>query len=63
MLKSEEVNLEYRVQADIKKRIPYFIEGVYNQKRLQSFIGYVPPIEYEEKLIKNKFQQNSDRSL
>ena len=47
-LKSEEVHLwEYRTMEDVQKRIPYFIEDVYNQKRLHSAIGYRPPCEYE----------------
>jgi putative transposase len=48
-LKSEEVQLwEYRTMEDVQKRIPYFIEDVYNQKRLHSSIGYQPPCEYEK---------------
>ena len=47
-LKSEEVQLwEYRTIEDVKLRIPYFIEDVYNQKRLHSALGYYPPSEYE----------------
>jgi len=47
-LKSEEVHLwEYRTLEDVQKRIPYFIEDVYNHKRLHSAIGYCPPNEYE----------------
>lgn len=47
-LKSEEVHLwEYRTMADVQKRIPYFIEDVYNQKRLHSSLGYRPPCEFE----------------
>jgi len=47
-LKSEEVHLwEYRTMGDVQKRIPYFIEDVYNQKRLHSSLGYVPPCEFE----------------
>lgn len=47
-LKSEEVHLwEYRTMEDVRKRIPYFIEDVYNQKRLHSSLGYVPPCEFE----------------
>ena len=46
-LKSEEVHLwEYRTMADVQKRIPYFIEDVYNQKRLHSSLGYRPPCEF-----------------
>ena len=53
-LKSEEVHLwEYRTMADVQRRIPYFIEDVYNQKRLHSAIGYRPPCEYEAMLESN----------
>ncbi len=47
-LKSEEVHLwEYRTMEDVQKRIPFFIEDVYNHKRLHSAIGYRPPSEFE----------------
>jgi putative transposase len=47
-LKNEEVYLwEYKTFEDVKKRIPYFIEEVYNEKRLHSALGYCPPNEYE----------------
>ena len=47
-LKSEEVHLwEYRTIEDVQLRIPYFIEDVYNQKRLHSALGYRPPSEFE----------------
>ena len=50
-LKSEEVHLwEYRTMEDVQKRIPYFIEDVYNQKRLHSSLGYRPPCEFEKML-------------
>jgi len=40
-LKSEEVSLwEYQTLEDVHQRIPYFIEDVYNQKRLHSSLGY-----------------------
>jgi transposase InsO family protein len=47
-LKQEEVYLwEYQTYADVLKRIPFFIEKVYNQKRLHSALGYLPPNEFE----------------
>ena len=48
-LKHEEVNLwEYETYQDVVTRLPYFLEKVYNQKRLHSAIGYLPPNEFEE---------------
>ena len=47
-LKAEEVYLwEYRTFDEVLKRIPYFIDQVYNQKRLHSSLGYRPPNEFE----------------
>jgi putative transposase len=47
-LKTEEVYLwEYQTLADVEKRVPYFIEQVYNRKRLHSSLNYRPPDEYE----------------
>ncbi len=51
-LKVEEIYMwEYETYADAIERIPYFIEEVYNKKRLHSSIGYMPPEEFENKLI------------
>jgi transposase InsO family protein len=47
-LKYEEVHLwNYETYDDVLERLPFFIEAVYNRKRLHSSIGYVPPIEFE----------------
>ena len=47
-LKYEEVHLSnYETYDDVIRRIPHFIEEVYNRKRLHSALGYVPPEEYE----------------
>jgi putative transposase len=51
-VKTEEVYLwEYRTLDDVLRRLPYFIEQVYNQKRLHASLDYVPPTEYEAMLI------------
>jgi transposase InsO family protein len=47
-LKVEEVYMwDYKTIDDVLKSVPFFIEEVYNRKRLHSSIGYVPPIEFE----------------
>ena len=47
-LKQEEVYIyEYRNFREVKERIAYFLEVVYNWKRLHSALGYLPPAEYE----------------
>ena len=50
-LKYEEVHLaNYETFDDVIRRIPHFIEEVYNSKRLHSALGYVSPKEYEMKI-------------
>jgi putative transposase len=48
-LKYEEVYLwDYQSLEDVKHRVPYFLQEVYNQKRLHSALGYVTPEEFEQ---------------
>jgi transposase InsO family protein len=48
-LKQEEVyRNEYRDFQEVRAGISVFLERVYNQKRLHSALGYVPPAEYEQ---------------
>ncbi len=48
-LKYEEVYLwDYQSLEDVKRRVPYFLQEVYNQKRLHSALGYITPEEFEQ---------------
>lgn len=57
-LKYEQVYLcEYANLAQARQSIADFIECVYNQKRLHSSLGYVPPAEFEA-IHRQQNQQN-----
>jgi transposase InsO family protein len=43
---------EYRDLADARASLGMFLEKVYNQKRLHSALGYLPPAEFERGLWK-----------
>lgn len=51
-LKYEEVYMyEYEDMTEARERIGYFLEEVYNCKRLHSALGYLPPAEFEQSLL------------
>jgi putative transposase len=50
-LKYEQVYREdYRVFEEAELGIDYFIDDVYNEKRLHSALRYLPPAEFEASL-------------
>jgi putative transposase len=54
-LKYEEVHLwNYETYEDVIERLPFFLEEVYNRKRLHSSIGYLPPVEFEAAILNMK---------
>ncbi len=54
-LKCEQVYLsECDNLADAKAQIGHFLEAVYNQKRLHSSLGYLPPAEFEQAYNKDR---------
>lgn len=58
-LKVEEIYMfEYETYGEVLNRIPYFIEEVYNRKRLHSSLGYMPPEEFEN--INNKNMKGNE---
>jgi transposase InsO family protein len=62
-LKVEEVYMfEYETYAEVLERIPYFIEEVYNRKRLHSSLGYMPPEEFEN-INNEKMKGNESHQL
>jgi len=61
-LKYEEVYLwNYKTFNDVIQRIPYFIQEVYNKKRLHSSIGYVPPEEFEGIIVVKEQEKEQNK--
>jgi len=63
-LKYEEVyRQEYRDLPDAFRSLRRFIEKVYNEKRLHSALGYLPPCEFETNLIAPNCKEAAARQL
>lgn len=63
-LKHEEVYAyEYKTMDDVIERPPHFIDRIYNQRRLHSALGYLPPEEYEIHYYARKEGQNPEAPL
>ena len=63
-LKYEEVyRSEYRDVAEARTSIGEFLEKIYNQKRLHSALGYLPPAEFEANLAAQKNMEAAARQL
>jgi transposase InsO family protein len=64
-LKYEEVyRQEYRDLPDALRSLRRFIEKVYNEKRLHSALGYLPPTEFEANLaVTNNCEEAASRQL
>jgi putative transposase len=63
-LKYEEVHRnEYRDLAEARAAIQEFLEKVYNQKRLHSALGYLPPAEFERNLTAQNIKDAASRQL
>jgi transposase InsO family protein len=63
-LKYEEVHRnEYRDLDEARASIHDFLEKVYNQKRLHSALGYVPPAEFEANLAAHNNKDAASRQL
>ena len=48
---------DYETYDDVLFSIPYFLEEMYNKKRLHSSLGYLPPEGFEDKFNKNMSHQ------
>jgi putative transposase len=63
-LKYEEIyRSEYRDLSEARAQIHHFLENVYNQKRLHSALGYLPPAEFERGLLTQPRKEAASRQF
>lgn len=64
ILKYEEVYLcGYETYEDVVRRIPTFLDEVYNSERIHSSIGYLTPDEFECEIIRKKMKPEPGPTL
>jgi len=54
---------EYRDLTEARASIKRFIEKVYNEKRLHSALGYMPPAEFEAGFVAKGNEEAATRQL
>ncbi|MBI4369395.1 MAG: DDE-type integrase/transposase/recombinase, partial [Elusimicrobia bacterium] len=52
---------DYRTMDDVLQRVPYFLEEVYNKKRLHSALGYLSPDRFEARQRKNQLKLDAEQ--
>jgi len=63
-LEQDEVNLwKYEAFQEVVARLPYFLEEVYNQERLRSAPGLLPPTEFDKVMLSEENNGMADQPI